>query len=180
MSRWFVNVPNITCKEFVNIPNFISEKFVNVPNIMSQKFVNVPTIMSQKFINIPNIMSQKFVNIPNIMSQKFVNIPNIMSQKFFNVLNIMEGVYYGGGVLWRGWGGGGALALVVRASGLRIGRPRVLSSAGSVCCFLEQRNIYSPKVLVIPRNRWLRLNMTEKLFTGTLNINKKKKKKNIL
>ena len=27
------------------------------------------------------------------------------------------------------------------------------------------------KVLVIPRNRWLRLNMTEKLFTGTLNKN---------
>ena len=35
--------------------------------------------------------------------------------------------------------------------------------------------MYSPKVLVIPRNRWLRLNMTEKLFTGTLNTNKKKK-----
>ena len=51
---------------------------------------------------------------------------------------------------------------------------RVRSSAGSVCCFLEQE-IYSPKVLVIPRNRWLRLNMTEKLFTGTLNHNKNKK-----
>ena len=36
---------------------------------------------------------------------------------------------------------------------------------------------YSPKVLVIPRNRWLRLNMTEKLFTGTLNHNKNKTKK---
>ena len=33
---------------------------------------------------------------------------------------------------------------------------------------------YSPKVLVIPRNRWLRLNMTEKLFTGTLNHNQNK------
>ena len=32
-------------------------------------------------------------------------------------------------------------------------------------------DIYSPKVLVIPRNRWFRLNMTEKLFTGTLNHN---------
>ena len=39
---------------------------------------------------------------------------------------------------------------------------------------------YSPKVLVIPRNRWLRLNMTEKLFTGTLNHNKNKKNKNCL
>ena len=34
----------------------------------------------------------------------------------------------------------------------------------------------SPKVLVIPRNRWLRLNMTEKLFTGTLNHNQNKTK----
>ena len=31
--------------------------------------------------------------------------------------------------------------------------------------------------LMLPRNRWLRLNMTEKLFTGTLNQNQKKKKK---
>ena len=31
-------------------------------------------------------------------------------------------------------------------------------------------------VLVIPRNRWLCLNMTEKLFTGTLNKNNNKKK----
>ena len=29
---------------------------------------------------------------------------------------------------------------------------------------------------VIPRNRWLRLNMTEKLFTGTLNHNQNKTK----
>ena len=28
------------------------------------------------------------------------------------------------------------------------------------------------KVLVIPRKRWLRLDMTEKLFTGTLSHNK--------
>ena len=33
------------------------------------------------------------------------------------------------------------------------------------------RHIYSPKVLVIPRKRWLRPNMTEKLFTRTLRIN---------
>ena len=33
------------------------------------------------------------------------------------------------------------------------------------------RHIYSPKVLVIPRKRWLRPNRTEKLFTGTLRIN---------
>ena len=37
-------------------------------------------------------------------------------------------------------------------------------------------DIYSPKVLVIPRNRWLRLNMTEKLFTWTLNKNRNKNK----
>ena len=46
--------------------------------------------------------------------------------------------------------------------------------AGSVCCFLEQETFTPQKVLVIPRNRWLRLNMTEKLLTGTLNKNKKK------
>ena len=42
---------------------------------------------------------------------------------------------------------------------------------------LSKRHLLPKKVLVIPRNRWLRLNMTEKLFTGTLNHNKKKKKK---
>ena len=30
------------------------------------------------------------------------------------------------------------------------------------------RHIYSPKVLEIPKKRWLRLNVTEKLFTGTI------------
>ena len=40
--------------------------------------------------------------------------------------------------------------------------------------FLEQETFTPQKVLVIPRNRWLHLNMTEKLFTGTLNHNKKK------
>ena len=51
---------------------------------------------------------------------------------------------------------------------------RVRSSAGSVCCFLEQETFTPQKVLVIPRNRWLRLNMTKKLFTGTLNHNQNK------
>ena len=46
----------------------------------------------------------------------------------------------------------------------------------SVCCFLEQETFTPQKVLVIPRNRWLRLNMTEKLFTGTLNHNQNKNK----
>ena len=41
-------------------------------------------------------------------------------------------------------------------------------------------SFYSPKVLVIPRNRWLRLNMTEKLFTGTLNHNQNKTKQKLL
>ena len=39
------------------------------------------------------------------------------------------------------------------------------------CCVLEQGTFTPPKVLVIPRKRWLRPNMTEKLFTGTLRIN---------
>ena len=40
------------------------------------------------------------------------------------------------------------------------------------CVVSLSKRLNSPKVLVIPRNRWFRLNMTEKLFTGTLN-NKK-------
>ena len=44
-------------------------------------------------------------------------------------------------------------------------------------CIALYFSIYSPKVLVIPRNRWLRLNMTEKLFTGTLNHNTTKQTK---
>ena len=39
------------------------------------------------------------------------------------------------------------------------------------CCVLEKGTFTPPKVLVIPRKRWLRPNMTEKLFTGTLRIN---------
>ena len=46
-----------------------------------------------------------------------------------------------------------------------------------MCCFLEQETFTPQKVLVVPRNRWLRLNMTEKLFTGTLNHNQNKKQK---
>ena len=41
------------------------------------------------------------------------------------------------------------------------------------CCVLEQDTFIPQKVLVIPRKRRLRPNMTEKfkLFTGTLRIN---------
>ena len=50
------------------------------------------------------------------------------------------------------------------------------------CCVLEQGTFTPPKVLVIPRKRWLRPNMTEKLFTGTLRINQptKQVKKDVL
>ena len=37
---------------------------------------------------------------------------------------------------------------------------------------LEQDTFTSQKVLVIPRKRWVRPDMTEKLLTGTLNLNK--------
>ena len=71
---------------------------------------------------------------------------------------------------------GGALALwLERRTPDR--ETRVRSSAGSVCCFLKQETFTPQKVLVIPRNRWLRLNMTEILFTGTLNHNQNKKQK---
>ena len=66
--------------------------------------------------------------------------------------------------------------LVVRASDSGSGDPgSILGRVGVL--FPWARDIYSPKVLVIPRNKWLRLNMTEKLFTGTLNKNQNKKTK---
>ena len=36
------------------------------------------------------------------------------------------------------------------------------------------KTLYSPKVLVIPRKRWLHPDMTEKLLTGTLSLNTNK------
>ena len=45
------------------------------------------------------------------------------------------------------------------------------SSPTQVPMFVLEHDIFTPqKVLVIPRKRWLRPNMTEKLFTGTLSI----------
>ena len=67
----------------------------------------------------------------------------------------------------------GRTGLVVRASDSGSGDPgSILGQVGVL--FPGARDIYSPKVLVIPRNRWLRLNMTEKLFTGMLNHNQNK------
>ena len=63
--------------------------------------------------------------------------------------------------------------LVVRAMDSGSGDPGLILGRVGVL-FPCPRDIYSPKVLVIPRNRWLRLNMTEKLFTGMLNKNQKK------
>ena len=40
--------------------------------------------------------------------------------------------------------------------------------SGQTVSYPWARHIYSAKVLVIPRKRGLRRNMTEKLFTGTL------------
>ena len=69
---------------------------------------------------------------------------------------------------------GARAGLVVRASDSGSGDPgSILGRVGVL--FPLARNIYSPKVLVIPRNRWLRLNMTEKLLTGPLNHNQNKK-----
>ena len=39
------------------------------------------------------------------------------------------------------------------------------------------KTLYFPKVLVIPRKRWLRPEMTEQLLTGTLNLNSNKQTK---
>ena len=44
---------------------------------------------------------------------------------------------------------------------------------------LSKDTFTHPKVLVIPRKRWLRPDMTEKLFTGTLSLNKTKANQNL-
>ena len=71
---------------------------------------------------------------------------------------------------------GGAVALWYSV-GLRSERSGVRSSLRSPCCILKQDRptFTSQKVLVIPRKRWLRPNMTEKLFTGSLSIKTKPK-----
>ena len=48
--------------------------------------------------------------------------------------------------------------LVVRASDSGSGDPGSILGR-SVCCFLEQETFTPQKVLVIPRNRWLRLRL---------------------
>ena len=67
---------------------------------------------------------------------------------------------------------GGRTGLMVRASDSGSGDPGSILGRVGVFVSLSKRK----KVLVIPRNRWLRLNMTEKLFTRTLNHNKNKNK----
>ena len=51
--------------------------------------------------------------------------------------------------------------------GLRSERSGVRSSLRSPCCKLEQYTIIAQKLLVIPRKRCLRPDMTVKLLTGT-------------
>ena len=54
----------------------------------------------------------------------------------------------------------------------------VRAPLGSPCCVIEQ-DIFTPppKLLVIPKKRWLRTNMNEILFTGTLSIKQTKTEK---
>ena len=62
--------------------------------------------------------------------------------------------------------------------------PEVVGFETYLCHVVSLRKtLYSPKVLVMPRKRWLRPDMTEKLLTGNLNLNTNKqtnKKLNIL
>ena len=60
--------------------------------------------------------------------------------------------------------------LVVNASDPRSRGPGFEPHSGQTMLCPWARHIHSPKVLVIPRKWWLRPNMTEKLFTGTLKI----------
>ena len=65
---------------------------------------------------------------------------------------------------------------MVRASDSGSGDPGSILGRVGVFVSLSKRHLLPQKVLVIPKNRWLRLNMTEKLFTGTLNHNQNKTK----
>ena len=79
------------------------------------------------------------------------------------------------------YGGGGGLVVNASDSGSR-GRgssptrvkPCCVLEQGTFtpkpCCVLEQGTFTPKKVLVIPRKRWLRPNMDEQLFSGTLRI----------
>ena len=64
---------------------------------------------------------------------------------------------------------------MARASDSGSGDPGSILGRVGVFVSLSKRHLLPKIVLVIPRNRWLRLNMTEKLFTGTLNHNQNKK-----
>ena len=64
------------------------------------------------------------------------------------------------------WPSGRVSDSEVRGPGFNIYLPHVMSLS---------KDTFSPKkVLVIPRKRWLRHNMTEKLLTGKVSINTKK------
>ena len=74
---------------------------------------------------------------------------------------------------------GGRTGLMARASDSGSGDPGSILGRVGVIVSLSKRHLLPKKVLVIPRNRWLRLNMTEKLFTGTLNHNQNKTKQKV-
>ena len=44
------------------------------------------------------------------------------------------------------------------------------------CCVLEQDTLFPESTGKLPRKRWLRPDMTEKLLTGTLSLNTNKQK----
>ena len=47
-------------------------------------------------------------------------------------------------------------------------------TTSAVLCPYAKTHLLTERVLVIPRKRWLHPDMTEKLFTGTLSLNKTK------
>ena len=69
------------------------------------------------------------------------------------------------------WGRGG---LVVNTPDSRSRGRGFEPHLGRRVVSLSKIYIYPPKVLVIPRKRWLRPNMAEKLFTGTLSFKQTK------
>ena len=68
---------------------------------------------------------------------------------------------------------------MVRASDSGSGDPGSILGRVGVFVSLSKRHLL-PKSTGNTQDRWLRLNMTEKLFTGTLNHNKNKNKNTYL
>ena len=120
------------------------------------------TLMCSFNISSVELSTEKFDNLGvmiyarNLRRNIYHTILNKIGQLIFKFPNFCRGSR----LLVFGVGFGNVLVRMNRLLNFR-------SSLGSPCCILEQNTFTSQKVLVIPRKRWLRPDMTEILLTGT-------------